>query len=387
MTERRLHLAPHAALAAVLAAVLAAGAARAAEGVIYSGSAYVDYWGFPDDDAAKASARQVTSGKPGVGPAAALKIGMDINDDLSFSAKLCASCHGIDFEHIALDYQPKTWFNVQFGRIAVPFGDFSNRVDPGSYKTGSQPLIYDMGRMAYGGRSAMNLGVVPLPYVDTGVLVYGIRWLGERIQLWYGVYGVAGLRGSNDLDWIAMRSVPYNDNNRFPSGGARATLSYASDPGAFIGDWSLGGSWTGGAYDKDATRHYQAWAADATLRFGKLVLRGEYAARKTDLDPNVVYPFALQDPWFDKAGFYGEAEAPLGRHLAAVYRYEELRRTGTPLPSSVAELTTDSTFKRHTAGVVITPASSLFVKLSWELWQTTDFGEFHTYHAGIGGAF
>lgn len=379
MTDRLIRALAPAGLLAL--AALAAAPARAAEGVIYSGSAYVDYWGVPDRDIGDRAPQAVA-------PATSVKIGMDINDDLSFSAKACVSCHGVDLEHVALDYQPKSWFNVQFGRIAVPFGDFSNRVDPGSYKTASQPLIYDMGRMAYGGRSAMNLGVVPLPYVDTGALVYGIRWLGERIQLWYGIYGVSGLRGSNDLDWMAMRSIPYNDNNRVPSGGARFTLSYASDPGAFFGDASLGGSYTGGRYDKEATREYHAWAADATLRFGKLVLRGEYAARRTDLDPAATgYPFALEDPWFEKEGFYAEAEAPLGKYLEAVYRYEELRRTGTPLPGAVAELSADSTFKRHTAGLVVTPASSLFVKLSWELWQTTDFGEFHTYHAGIGGAF
>lgn len=378
MIDRRHRLAGALALAAL---ALAAAPARAAEGVIYSGSAYVDYWGIPDKDVASRAPQAVA-------PATSLRIGMDINDDLSFSAKACISCHGIDVEQVALDYQPKTWFNVQFGRIAVPFGEFSNRVDPGSHKTASPPLIYDMGRMAFGSRSAMNLGVIPLPYVDTGALVYGIRWLGERVQLWYGIYGVSGLRGSNDVDWMAMRSIPYNDNNRLPSGGARLALSYAADPGAFFGDANVGASYTGGRYDRDATREYHAWAADATLRFGKLVVRGEYAARRTDLDAAATgYPFELVDDWFEKEGFYAEAEAPLGRWLAAVYRYDELRRTGTPLPGAVAELTAESTMKRHSAGFVVTPVSAIFVKLSWELWQTSDFGEFHTYHAGIGGAF
>jgi len=379
MTDPAARRAP--ALLLALAAVLAAGrAASAAEGVLTSGSVYVDYWGIPD--------RGVASRAPqSVAPAASIKISKDVNDDLVFSAKACIGCHGIDAEHVVLDYQPKPWFNVQFGRIAVPFGDFSNRVDPSAYKAGSPPLIYDMGRMAYGSRSAMNLGVLPLPYVDTGVLVYGVRWLGERIQLWYGVYGVSGLRGSNDIDWMAMRSIPYNDNNRVPSGGARFTLSYSPDPGSFLGDASVGGSYTGGRYDRDATREYQAWAADATLRFGKLVLRGEYASRRTDLDPAATYPYALVDRWFLKEGFYGEAEAPIGSYLSAVYRYEELRRSGTPLPGALAELSRDSTFVRHTGGVVVTPTSAIYLKLSWELWQTTDFGEFHAYHAGIGGTF
>ncbi len=366
---------------AVAAALLAPGAAGAAEGVIYSGSAYVDYWGIPDKGVATRSPQAVA-------PMTSIRIGLDVNDDLAFTAKACIGCHGIDVEHVALDYQPKSWFNVQFGRISVPFGEFSNRVDPGSYKTASPPLIYDMGRMALGSRSAMNLGVLPLPYVDTGALVYGVRWVGERIQVWYGVYGVAGLRGSNDLDWMAMRSIPYNDNNRVPAGGGRLALAYSSDPGSFFGDANLGASYTAGRYDKDATRSYEAWSADATLRLGKLLLRGEYASRKTDLDPAATgYPFALVDPWFQKQGFYAEAEVPLGGYLSAVYRYEELRRTGTPLPGSIEGLSADSAFVRHTGGVVITPVSALYLKLSWELWQTTDFGDFNTYHAGIGGAF
>lgn len=379
MTDSPVRRAP--ALLLALAALLAAArAAEAAEGVLTSGSVHVDYWGIPD--------RSVASHAPqGVAPSASIKMSKDVTDDLVFSVKACVGCHGIDAEHVVLDYQPKPWFNVQFGRIAVPFGDFSNRVDPASYKTSSQPLIYDMGRMAYGSRSGMNLGVLPLPYVDTGVLMYGVQWLGERIQLWYGIYGVSGLRGSNDIDWMAMRSTPYNDNNRVPSGGGRLTLSYSSDPGSFFGDASIGGSFTGGRYDRDATREYRAWAGDATFRLWKLVLRGEYASRRTDLDPAATYPYPLADRWFLKEGFYGEVEAPFGQYLSAVYRYEELRRTGMPLPGAIEGLTGDSKFTRHTGGLVVTPSSAMYVKLSWELWRTTDFGEFHTYHAGIGGTF
>jgi hypothetical protein len=369
-------------LFAIAAALGTPSPARATgSGVAYSGSAYVDYMGAPDRNVANHSPQ-------GVAPATSIKIGMDINDELSFSAKACIGCHGIDAEHVAIDYQPKTWFNLQVGRIAVPFGDFSNRVDPGSYHTGSPPLIYDMGRMAFGSRTEMNLGVLPLPYVDTGALVYGVKWLGERIQVWYGIYGVSGLRGSNDIDWMAMRSLPYIDNNRVPSGGGRLALSYSADPGAFFGDASIGGSYTAGRYDKSAKLAYQVWAADATLRFGSVVLRGEYAARRTDLDPNATgYPFALIDPWFRKDGFYGEVEVPLGKYLTAVYRYEELRRMGTPLPGAIAEMSADSRFKRQTGGIVVTPAQSIFLKLSWEYWQTSDLGDFHTYHAGIGGTF
>lgn len=384
MTDRLVRLAL-AAVAGLAAAVVlgAPPAARALEGTIFSGSIFVDQWGFVE--AREAPARNA----PGsFAPMTTLKVGADVNDNLSFSAKACIGCHGIDMEHVAIDFQPRSWMNIQAGRILVPFGDFSNRADPSSYRTGSQPLIYDMGRMAFGARTAMNLGVVPMPYVDTGVLVYGVKWLGSRIQAWYGGYGVSGLRGANDIDWMAMRAIPYNDNNAEPAYGGRLTLSYSSDAGDFIGDASLGGSYMAGRYDREARLGYEAWAADATFRFSKLVLRGEYAHRKTDLDPAATgYPYGLLDPYFTKEGFYAEAEHPLGNYLNVVYRYEEMRRLGSPLPGAPAELSADSRFTRYTGGLVVTPASNVFLKASWEYWDTSDLGRFNTYHAGIGGAF
>jgi cytochrome c553 len=374
MTDRRLRLALAAVAVLAVAASLAATPARALEGIIWSGSVFVDQWGFLEKSK---TARKSTS--PGFAPMTSLKVGADVNDNLSVSAKACIGCHGIEMEHVALDYQPKPWFNVQAGRILVPFGDFSSRADPSSYRTGSQPLIYDMGRMAFGGRTAMNLGVISVPYVDTGVLVYGVKWLGSRVQAWYG---------ANDVDWMAMRSTPYNDNNDEPAYGGRGTLSYSSDAGDLIGDASVGGSYTAGKYDRDKHLKYEAWAADATFRLSKLVLRGEYAHRKTDLDPNASgYPYALVDKYFTKEGFYVEAEHPLGKYLTLVYRYEELKRKGTPLPGAPAEMTANSRFTRYTGGVVLTPAANVFVKASWEYWDTSDFGSFNTYHAGIGGAF
>jgi hypothetical protein len=384
MTDRHLRTALAAAAGLALVAGLAAAPrARALEGTIFSGSVYVDQWGFVD--ARKSPARNASAS---LAPMASIKVGADVNDNLSFSAKACIGCHGVDMEHVALDYQPRPWANVQAGRIAVPFGDFSNRVDPSSYRTGSAPLIYDMGRMAFGTRTAMNLGVVPMPYVDTGVLVYGVKWLGSRVQAWYGGYGVSGLRGANDIDWIAMRSAPYNDNNGEPAYGGRLTLSYSSDAGDFIGDASIGGSYMAGKYDREAKLGYEAWAADATFRFAKLVLRGEFAHRKTDLDPTAAgYPYGLVDPFFVKEGFYAEAEHPLGNYLNVVYRYEEMRRTGSPLPGAPADLSANSRFTRYTGGLVVTPAPNVYLKASWEYWDTSDFGRFNTYHAGIGGAF
>jgi len=125
---------------------------------------------------------------------------------------------------------------------------------------------------------------------------------------------------------------------------------------------------------------------DASTQLGKLTLRGEYAHRKTDLSEEATYPFELVDPWFTKAGWYVEGEVPLGNYLGVVYRYDTLVRQGVPLPGAT-ELTPDSSIVRHTAGLVVTPADSTFVKLGWEYWLASDFPDFHSVHFGVGGAF
>jgi hypothetical protein len=375
--------------AAVALAAAARPAAAADDRVMVSGSVYVDYWGIQDKDVAARAPRSIS-------PDASLKVQVDVHDDLAFSTKACFSCHGVDLEHVFLEYTPKTWFNLQVGRIAVPFGEYSQRVDPSGHKTASAPLIFDMGRMAYGEKSAMNLGVLPQPYADTGALLYGVGWLGPVIQVWYGLYGVAGLRGSNDLDFTALRTVYYTDNNNEPAGGARVILTYASDAGSFLGDLSVGASATAGRYDKDANLGYWIFGADASARFGPFTLRGEYAARRTDIDPNASgYKFTVVDPFVNKEGWYAELEHPLGRYTSMVYRYDELRRSGVPLPGST--LTPESLIVRYTAGLVLTPVAAAYMKLSWEYWTdqtkigtpagTTPFTPFQSIHLGFGGAF
>jgi hypothetical protein len=374
--SRPLARAPRILAAALLLA--GAGTAFAETSLLLSGSAFVDYWYLEDPTVPTRTAQGVT-------PATSLKVSVDVNDDLAFSAKVCAGCHTMEMEQVALDYTPKTWFNLQIGRLAIPFGEYSNRVDPSGHSTISAPLIYDMGQMAFGERSAMNLGVLPLPYTDTGMMVYGVRWLGP-IQFWYGLYGVAGLRGANDIDWMAMRSV-YTDVNALPAVGGRLTVTISAPPKSFFGDFSLGASGTAGHYDRDEQLRYLLYGADASWRLGPFTMRGEYAARRTELDPDATYPYELVDDFFDKEGFYGELEHPLGRYLTAVYRYEEMRRMGVPLPGSIAELTPDSKMVRYTAGIVLTPAEHIFAKLAWEYTESTDFGDFQAFRGGIGGAF
>jgi hypothetical protein len=187
---------------------------------------------------------------------------------------------------------------------------------------------------------------------------------------------------------MSMRTSPYVDNNKTPSYGGRIAITYSSNPGAVLGDASLGASYTGGRYDRDARLQYQVAGADASIQLWKVILRGEYAIRRTDLDPNASgYGWVLVDDFFDKRGFYAELEHPLGRYLAMVYRYDRLERIGVPLPGSSASLTPNSAIERGTVGTVITPASGIYMKLSYEYWKPTDFAVFQSGHVGLGGAF
>src|SRR2546425_3686826 len=246
-----------------LAAALALATATWAEGVNVSGTVYTDYFGMTDK-----SARQ--SSLSGVTPEVALKMEVDVKENLAFAAKACFGCHGLEIERAYVDFTPKSWINVQAGRIPVPFGEFALRTDPGSHRTASKPLMYEMGRMVHYGINAFNLGVVPLPYVDTGALVYGQTWLGEHLQLWYGVYGVAGLKGQNDIDYTALRSIYYTDNNRAPSAGGRVVLNYSSStPGATFKDATLGASAMYGRYDPALKLSYSLLGVDASMRLGR----------------------------------------------------------------------------------------------------------------------
>jgi hypothetical protein len=323
----------------------------------------------------------------GLVPEVAVKLGIDLSDELAFSAKVCGSCHGFELDHAMVEYMPSQKFNVQVGRLTIPFGEYSNRVDPSGHKTSSAPLIFDMGRMAFGERSAMNMGVVPLPYVDNGVLLYGQFFPVPRLQAWYGGYVVGGFRGSNDVDWISMRSAPYADNNRFPAVGGRVALTLAGEQGALLRDVSLGSSVTTGQYDKDAKLRYVAWGVNGLANVWRLTLRAEYAQRRTDLAPDAAYRFQLVDDYLRKDGGYVELEHPVYRWVSAVYRADLLRRTGEPLPGASATLSPDSRIQRYTAGLFLTPASSLFVKLNYEYWVARDFTNFGSVHAGVGGAF
>ncbi|MBI3181592.1 MAG: hypothetical protein HYZ28_05575 [Myxococcales bacterium] len=378
-TERKRHR-----LAAWLPALgfVALGSVASAGSVNLSGSAYVDYLGVSGKTAREASLSGVT-------PEIALKVEVDAHEDLSFSGKVCFGCHGLEIDRAQLEYTPKSWLNVQAGRVVVPFGEFAMRYDPSSHPTASKPLPYEMGRMLHHGPTAMNLGVVPTPYVDTGAVVFGQVWWGEQVQIWYGGYAVAGFRGDNDFDFVSSRSLYYVDNNRAPAGGGRLAVTYsAASPGALLKDLSFGASGMYGRYDPALRFSYTAVGLDGSARVGPVTVRAEGALRRTDINPDARgYRYAMVDAFIEKSGFYAEVEHPLGRHLQIVYRLDGLRRAGQPLPGSVAELSPDSQILRYTQGAQLLLGDAVFAKVSYERWWMSDFPEVNVLHAGVGGTF
>ena len=362
-----------------LALVLTAGVARAEATV--SGSAYFDFWSMTSSRARAASLAGVT-------PETALKVEVDVTEKLSFSGRLCFGCHGLEVDRAHVDFTPSEHLNLQAGRIGVPFGDFSVRYDPSRRHTVSNPLIYEMGRMSYYQKSAFNLGVVPQPYVDTGVVAYGQAHLSESTQVWYGAYVVSGFKGTNDFDYQAMRTPFYTDNNKLPSGGGRVVLTVSPQAPGLFRDFSLGASGMTGRYDAAGALPYTALGVDASVRLGAVTVRGEAAINRVYLDPAAAgYRWQMIDPYYEKGGGYLELEHPIGPSLILVYRADFLRRVGMPLPDADVRLTPDSRIARYVQALQLELSRGVFAKLEYQLWAPSDFPLFHGLHVGVGGAF
>jgi hypothetical protein len=354
----------------------------AAADVNFAGSAYVDYWWASSPSATKASLMGIT-------PEAAVKMEVDVHENLSFSARVCFSCHGLEVDRAHVDFTPSPAFNIQAGRIGVPFGEMSVRYDPTSHRSVSKPLIYDMGRMGYYGRSGFNLGVVPQPYVDTGVVIYGQAWPSEQVQFWYAGYAVGGMRGENDFDYAAMRTSFYVDNNNEPAGGGRAVLTVSSsEPDSPFKDFSIGISGMYGHYDPSRKRAYTALGADAALRLGPVTLRGEAAFIRIEINPDPsLYRYELIDTYLDKGGFFVELEHPVTSRLALLYRLDNLFRKGDVPTTADPGLSPDSQIWRYTQALQVTLSDSMYTKISYEYCAMNDFPNFHSMHIGIGGSF
>jgi hypothetical protein len=370
---------PGARAALALAALLSAGTAAATDFHL-AGSAFVDAVHVSDDAARDASTSPFV-------PEVAVKVEADVSERISATVRACVGCHGIEIAQAKLEYAPSPRLKLTAGRVVAPFGGYSDRYDQSARRATTLPLVFDMGRAPWFDDDALNFGVLPIPYVDTGAVVHGQLWPLRRLQVGYAAYAVAGLRGdpATDLDfhpaWGSNRHN-YWDQNHVPAGGARLTATWTWPTGSWLHHAGVGGSFTAGRYDDEARFSYRIWGVDASARVGDLTVHAEYAARRNDLEPS---RFAVDR--LEKSGWYVEAEHPLCAWATGVLRFDELRRDG-PLHEDVAVAISERTrLRRFTAGVEVRPEDALFVKASVEHYRPSELPITNVLHLGLGTTF
>lgn len=338
-----------------LVGVLLAGVPASAFDSLLAGSAAVDYrLAFGRNPPENPS----PFGINGLTLEVAQKVVVDVGRGVSFSVKACGGCHGLEVDQAYGELHVKRAFNLRAGRLNVPFGEFTVRHDPVNFITPSKPLPYAMGDMLQYTRQGFNLGIMPAPWVDNGAEVFGSVSFGPRAQLDYAVYAVKGPAGDNDLDF--QRSRGYVDNNRTPTFGARLVLT--GD------DWAFGGSGAAGAYDSRDRLWFMMGGVEGYLRFGRVTLRVEALARRTDLDPDEPsYAFVLIDPWFLKLGWYAQLDFQVTPQLTLVARSDGLQRFGMPLPFSDLTTTSSGVLRQTLSGMFRINDNFAF-KAGYELW-------------------
>ena len=344
----------------------------------FAGSIQVDYLAVPTDDVAR---RQVLDGAT---TELSLKLAVDLGESVSASVKVCFGCHGFELGMAFFDVRLVDELYVRAGRFTPAFGEFPLRHDPANHRTSDKPLPYDMGRMLRLGE--WNMGILPAPWVDTGVEVGGTHFFGNRSQVDYSLYAIMGPKAGSeaaDFDFVSSRTPAsyYVDNNSRPTVGARLSGTLGFGDGSSI---ALGLSAMGGTYDPENQLSFLFAGADLVVRLGRFFWRSEVLWRRTQMalgaDPEARFRYAVVDDFFVKDGFNTEIEWPVGR-FDLVVRWDGLRRRGNVLVSS--PLRSESAVLRYTVALTYRLASSLRLKASAELYDFSDFDDELALHLGL----
>ena len=327
-----------------------------------------------------------------------LKMSIDFSSNASASVKMCFACHGFEAAAAFVDLRAADELSVRIGRLTPEFGSFPQRADPANHRTNDKPLPYDMGRMLH--HTDWNEGVLPAPWVDNGVELFGTRFVGAgRVD--YAAYILSGPKGANDaadFDFIASRGASqyYVDNNSEPVFGAR--LSGTADLDGEGHGITFGASFMTGRYDPSHHLSFLIGGADIVANLDGIVLRAEYLARRTDMDvgdnPATRWKYlpgsdGKYDDHFFKHGFYGEAEVPIGP-VDAFGRFDGLLRFGNVLagPGMVSNaLSSSSRLLRYTAGAAVRLIENVRLKASVEYYQFNDLPNDLAIHVAVATPF
>jgi len=377
-------------LIAVIVVSSAAAIASAETHRTIAGSLQLDYLAVPTDWHIH------TSTFDGMTAELSLKMSIDFTSNASATVKVCFACHGFEAAAAFVDLHAADELSVRIGRLTPEFGSFPQRGDPANHHTNDKPLPYDMGRMLH--HDDWNEGILPAPWVDNGVELFGTRFVGTG-RLDYAAYILSGPKGAADaadLDFVASRSPDqyYVDNNSEPVFGAR--LAGAIDLDSNGHAITFGTSFMTGRYDPDRHLAFVIGGADLVANLDGIVLRAEYLARRTDMavtvpgvDPAMRWKYGPgRDGRYDdhsfKHGFYAEAEVPIGR-VDAFARFDGLLRFGNVLAGSA--LSSSSTLLRYTAGAAIRISDNIRLKTSVEYYQFNDLPDDVALHIGVATPF
>ena len=343
-----------------------------------AGSIQLDYLAVPTSPRARQRALD------GATLELSLKLAVDLGKNATANVKLCYACHGPEVGMAFFDLRGRDQINARVGRFTPAFGSFPIRHDPANHRTSDKPLPYDMGRMIH--YREWNEGVLPAPWVDNGIEVYGTQFFGAH-QFDYAAFAIGGPKGTagqSDFDYTLSRSGErfYVDNNSQPTVGGRLGLTFRLGDESLI---SFGSSTMLGRYDPDAELGFAIVGADLVLQVRRLFLRLEYLARWTELDPATAFKYApTADDFSLRDGFYAELEAPIGR-VDLIARWDGLRHFGN-VPAT-SPLRSRSVLLRYTAGAAISLGYGMRAKTSVELYDFSDLGDQLAIHFGVVGSF
>ena len=322
----------------------------------------------------------------GINAEATLKLIADVSDEISTNIKVCYGCHGFEAAMAYVDWSVVDAFNVRVGRFTVPFGEFYLRHDAANHRSATKPLPYSMGRMLR--RGEYNLAVLPEPYPDNGIELFGT--VGESVEVSYSAFVVAGLKGNatlGDIDFIRSRSQPYADNNTTPAVGGRLVVAFPELPLDAWRWFAVGFSGMWGNYDADDELAYTMGGIDLYTRFSRFNVRGEVMFRRTEIpDRPELFRQTLVDKAVLREGFYGQVDGPVTDHLEWLVRVDGFRRAG-PVSTGQAPLDPDTNILRYTLGANILPTDGVKLKLNYEMWRFSEFDDESIVHAGLVGTF
>lgn len=305
---------------------------------------------------------------------------------VSVRTSFCITCHGVqeaglisrvepvelavrvDLSEFLKAHVPGMKGGVDAGRILVPFGAFSAQSNPGSYRTVSTPLIFNMGQRLF----ARELGfpVLPMPYADQGLnlnLDVPLRDCGTGpITATMDGYLVNGLQGSsNGVDFFQSRNL-FDYNNRV-AGGGRFTVG---DPHV-----RAGASFMTGRFDDPNTSsvrnglHYTIYGFDLQAHYKRL-LRFQFEYARRDGDRIGILPTGSQVFSEGVYGYYVEAEArPWDKCRASLLaRYDSQWRSSQSAASGSPVSTGNFNVERLTLGVNIDLWQQSLLMINFERW-------------------